>query len=285
MTHATTSLPRARAERTTAGAWRRICVGAAKYLAFVRVARRELGRQPAELAVRALVYLLLMVVFSRLWNAVGESGMPAGYRRQDVVWYLVMTEWIVLGVPLAYLPIEEEVRRGDVAYALLRPVSYLASTYALALGRLTLRLPFLGLVGFGLGWWLSGGALPNAPAFGRAIALGVLSAMLLTLFYVLIGISSFWLTDVAPVYWVTQKLLFVLGGLMLPLELYPSTLQDIARFTPYPSMLNGPASTLLERGGDVSGLALELGLWSGAVVAISALALTRASRALTLHGG
>ena len=77
--------------------------------------------------------------------------MPAGYRRQDVVWYLVMTEWIVLGVPLAHLPIEEEVRRGDVAYALLRPVSYLASTYALTLGRLSLRLPFLGLAGFALG--------------------------------------------------------------------------------------------------------------------------------------
>ena len=82
-----------------------------------------------------------------------------------------------------------------------------------------------------------------------------------------------------------HDLMFVLGGLMLPLELYPSVLQRIARCTPYPSMLNGPASALLGRGGDVLGVALELGLWSGAVVALSAFALKRAARALTLHGG
>jgi hypothetical protein len=34
--------------------------------------------------------------------------------------------------------------------------------------------------------------------------------------------ASFWLQEVAPVYWVWQKLLFVLGGLMLPLQVYPA---------------------------------------------------------------
>ena len=48
----------------------------------------------------------------------------------------------------------------------------------------------------------------------------------------LLPLLAFWLQDVAPVYWVWQKLMFVLGGLMLPLELYPAFIQRAAAFTP-----------------------------------------------------
>ena len=46
-------------------------------------------------------------------------------------------------------------------------------------------------------------------------------------------------------YWVWQKLMFVLGGLMLPLELYPAFVQRAALFTPFPSLLAAPASFVL----------------------------------------
>src|SRR5690606_28143919 len=57
------------------------------------------------------------------------------------------------------------------------------------------------------------------------------------LFRIAIGFFAFWLLQVEPVHWVWEKLLFTLGGLMLPLAVYPSWLQNIARFTPFPAIL------------------------------------------------
>ena len=53
--------------------------------------------------------------------------------------------------------------------------------------------------------------------------------MLAVLSTAAIGLSAFWIVDTSPVYWIWQKLAFVLGGLLLPLELYPDWLRALAR--------------------------------------------------------
>lgn len=257
-----------------------------KYLAFLRVAARDAHAQRGELWGRALMFAVLLYVLGQLWQGVGEAGSPGGYSAARVVWYLAVTEWIVLSVPLVHIQLEEEVRRGDVVYALLRPGSYLGALYAQALGRLLLRLPFMAVVGLVLASALGQGAFPGASALGVAALVGVLSQLVLTALFVLIGVTAFWLGDVLPIYWVTQKLLFVLGGLMLPLELYPELLQRAAAFTPFPSMLSGPATIVLRGSTERAPLlALQLVLWLTLIVTITQFALGRAARRLALNGG
>ncbi len=77
------------------------------------------------------------------------------------------------------------------------------------------------------------------------VPFGLAASALVTAWYLGIGLLAFWLQDVAPVYWVWQKLMFVLGGLMLPLELYPVFIQRAAAFTPFPTLLAAPASFML----------------------------------------
>jgi viologen exporter family transport system permease protein len=149
-----------------------------------------------------------------------------------------------------------------------------------------LRLPFLAIVGLLLASTLGRGAFPGGAALATAAALGVLSQLVLAALFVLVGVAAFWLGDVLPIYWVTQKLLFVLGGLMLPLELYPELLQRIAAFTPFPSMLSGPATIVLRDSTSTApSIALHLALWLALIVTFTQLALARASRRLTLNGG
>src|SRR4029079_207857 len=66
---------------------------------------------------------------------------------------------------------------------------------------------------------------------------GGAGAVLLTALPVWIGLLAFWMQDVSPVYWVCQKLLFVLGGMMLPLHLYPEVVQRLAAVTPLAVLL------------------------------------------------
>jgi ABC-2 type transport system permease protein len=103
--------------------------------------------------------------------------------------------------------------------------------------------------------------------------------------YVAIGLLAFWLEDVSPVYWVWQKAMFILGGLMLPIDLYPALMQRAAAATPFPSMLAGPASFMLPAAVGAGRLAGDLLIWSIVTASILWWLFRRATFRLTVNGG
>src|SRR3569833_355099 len=99
--------------------------------------------EPAELYARIVFFFMILGVFSSLWRAVGATGTNVGGNANTLVWYLAMTEWILLSAPHIQFRIEDDVRRGDVAYQITRPTSYLVGQIALSLGALAARAPVL----------------------------------------------------------------------------------------------------------------------------------------------
>jgi ABC-2 type transport system permease protein len=256
-----------------------------KYWAFAKIAAREAATDRGDLYGRSLFFVVILGVFAALWRAVAESGMPLGATPSQMVWYLAASEWILLSAPARHLDIQEEVRRGDVAYQLPRPVAYPRATLAQCLGMLAVRAPVLGAVALGCAFAFTG-SWPPLRALLWLVPFGLLAALALAELYVALGLVSFWLTDATPLYWVAGKLLFILGGLMLPLELYPHWLQVIARCTPFPSLLAGPAGFVL-RSPDASAwpLAANLLMWVAVLFGIVELLFWRATRSLQLNGG
>jgi ABC-2 type transport system permease protein len=119
-----------------------------------------------------------------------------------------------------------------------------------------------------------------------AIGFGTIASVVVTAYNIVLGLTAFWLGDISPVYWIWQKLTFVLGGLLLPLPLYPDLVVRIARLTPFPALLTGPASFLLDRPFfDAWTLALALLGWSVVAAAIAAAMFRRVTRNLQLNGG
>jgi ABC-2 type transport system permease protein len=256
-----------------------------KYVGFLHIARREARRTRGETYGRVLFFGVILGVFSTLWRAVSESGMPLRARPEQLVWYLAVTEWIVLGVPAIHLDIENDVRRGDVIYRMARPISYLGSLLAEGAGRLSVRLPRLALLGLAFAWLFAGRGPDFSLALLYVIPLGIAAAFVLMTIYVLIGLLAFWLGETAPVYWVCQKLLFVLGGLMLPLDIYPAKVLTVAKLTPFPSLLYGPASLMLGGPQRPLAIAASLALWSVVLIGFAALLVRGARRKLELYGG
>ena len=107
-----------------------------------------------------------------------------------------------------------------------------------------MRAPVLGVTACVCAFVFTGW-IPPLGVLARIVPFGLVAAALITALYLWIGLLAFWLEDVSPVYWVSQKALFVLGGLMLPIELYPDFIRRAAAFTPFPSVLAGPASFVL----------------------------------------
>src|SRR5215468_7090980 len=122
-----------------------------KYAAFSRIAATQARSERHELYGRMVFFAVVLGVFSSLWRAVAEAGMPVNVVAADprsLVWYLAATEWILLSAPPIHIQIKEAVRRGDVVYRLGHPVSYVVAEFASGLGVLAVRAPFLGLTAF-----------------------------------------------------------------------------------------------------------------------------------------
>jgi len=108
-------------------------------------------------------------------------------------------------------------------------------------GTLLARLLILVFFGFGIAYAPSGGL-----AFGGLLVLlcgaltAVVAATLNLIFCAIIGLSAFFVEDTSSLYWVWQKLGFVFGGWMFPLDIYPDAVRTVANATPFPSLLYAP---------------------------------------------
>jgi len=104
-----------------------------------------------------------------------------------------------------------------------------------------------------------------------------LAALLILLWHLQIGFAAAWLGASAPAFWVWQKCLFVFGGLIMPLTIYPASLGTIARASPFAAMLYAPGSLMLVEGAEhaVSTIALQLG-WL-ALSILGAIAIERSA--------
>jgi ABC-2 type transport system permease protein len=257
----------------------------AKYLAFAQLGAREARAEKGELLGRIVFFVMILGVFSAVYRGVAAAGASVATDPETAVWYIAITEWVVFSAPIVMLQIEEDIRRGDVAYQIARPASWIGARFAHGLGMLTVRAPFMLAIAFGAAWLFAG--KPEHPAaLAIGVAFGLVAAAVMTLFHVAIGVAAFWLGDIAPAYWIWQKLLFVLGGLLLPLTFYPDAFVFVARLTPFPALLAGPAS--LATGAPLMGmgvLALTLAFWAVTGWLIAHAAFGRALRRLQVDGG
>jgi ABC-2 type transport system permease protein len=257
----------------------------AKYVAFSRVAAAQVRHERGDLAGRVVFFAVVLGVFSSLWRAAAETGLPMGADPKQLLWYLAVTEWITLSTPQIHLDIQETIRRGDVIYRLGRPASFVLGELAAGLGLLAVRLPILGLTAIACAFWFSGWVPPLA-ALAVVVPFGIAAAVMLTALHVWIGLLAFWLQDVSPVYWLCQKLLFVLGGMMLPLHLYPELVQRLAALTPFSVLLAAPASFVLGAPAMAPAtLAVRLALWCGAIAIGLRWTFRRAAAGLMINGG
>jgi ABC-2 type transport system permease protein len=257
----------------------------AKYAAFAQIAAAQARRERADLYGRVLFFAVILGVFSSLWRAVAEAGMPIAADPRALVWYLAATEWILLSAPPIQLDVQEAIRRGDHVCRLSHPVSFVMAEFATGVGLWMMRAPVLAIAAFCCAFVFTGW-IPPVTGLALVVPLGLLASLLLTAIHVPLGLLAFWLHDATPVFWVWQKLLFVLGGLMLPLELYPPVVQQVAAATPFPSLLAGPASFVM--GAAVvtpATLVRRLFIWSCVTALATAALYRRALSNVTVNGG
>lgn len=235
----------------------------AALLAFAALGWRRAAADRAGGAGRLALYWLILLIFWALWKAtpLHELGRP-GLDAARLFWYMTVTECVVIAVGFPYRAIERDILTGEIAAALVRPLPYAAAVLAEWIGASCHRLLLLALGGLALGFWLTG-TIAIAPAAVPVLVVSTVLAVLLALLcHLQLGYAAAWVGTPAPLFWIWQKLAFVLGGLMIPLTLYPEPFGSLAMASPFGAMVFAPASMVLDdsRGAMVQTLALQL-LW------------------------
>lgn len=198
----------------------------------------------------SIFLITCLVIFAHLWKVAAAKIGAIDLQPDQLLWYIAFNEWVLISLPDVQEDIEEDLRSGRFAYLLPRPISYLWAIFVEGLGVLSAHLMVLGLVTF-IFTWIRAGNIPfSVSTFPITVAIGWLAGCIGVIFKMLVGVSAFWIQQVEPFHWIWEKLLFTLGGLMLPLVVYPQWLQQIAHFTPFPAIL-----------GDRSALAIDF-TWS-----------------------
>ncbi len=221
-------------------------IKAEKYITVFRFAFIHTLRNTKSLVGLSIFLITCLIIFSNLWKVVAARIGGVNLEPDQLLWYIAFNEWVLIALPDMQLNIEEDLRSGRLAYLLPRPISYIWSIFMEGFGELCARLIVLGVVTF-IFTWIRAENFPFGPGpFAISIAIGLLAGCIGVIFKMLVGVSAFWVQQVEPFHWMWEKLLFTLGGLMLPLIVYPEWLQKVAHLTPFPAIL-----------GDRSALAMD----------------------------
>lgn len=204
---------------------------------------RRVAGDRGGLVFTAVFHLMVTSVLAGLWRtaATGNGGQIVGYSATALVWYVATTEAAVVSLPFRLIDdIGSDIVSGAFETELLRPVSPLVPRLAGDVGQMLPRLGVCAATGTAFAL-VVGGRPPSLAALALAAPSLVLAATLnATAQYAFAG-ATFWVRDARGAWFLYQKLVFVLGGMLLPLQVLPPWLQTTAEVLPFSAMAYAPA--------------------------------------------
>jgi ABC-2 type transport system permease protein len=240
---------------------------------LLRIGVAETVAYRAEFLVWLLVTTLPLVMLA-LWSSVASEAPFRGFEQKDFVAYY-LSALIVRNVTGSWVgwQISEEIRLGTMAMRLLRPlhpyVAFAASHVAAIPFRLVVALPVAVILLFSSG----ASALTKEPAqlalLGPSLALGWMINFNLVF---ILGTISFWATKTMALMNVYFALFSLFSGYLLPIQLLPSVISDVALVLPFRFGFSAPLE-LMTRSLDAEQIAWLVGGQIGWVVVTLASAL------------
>lgn len=233
--------------------------------------------------------LILAYTYIALWH---ERPHLGGYGEAQALTYV----WLGQGLHsvLAAMgggfedELIERIRTGDIVTDLYRPADLQGWWLASDAGRALFQLLGRGVVPMVVGALLFDLALPAEaarwPEFLLAVVLGCVVSFAIRY---LVALSAFWLLDGAGVAQVAWLAGLFFSGMLLPLNVFPGTLGEVARVLPWSAMLQIPADVFLGRhsGTDLLATYAFQAAWAAALLALGRLLQAAATRRVVVQGG
>jgi ABC-2 type transport system permease protein len=209
------------------------------------------------------------LVMLALWAAVARTGPVGAYTQKSFAAYYLATllvrlltgAWVVWELTM-------EIRGGTLALRLLRPLHPLFAYSAENLA----AVPMRGIVAIPLMiifLWTVRDQLAGDPFLWLVLAPAMLGAWLLTfLVQAMIGTLGLWLESAASLFEAWLGISSILSGYLIPLDLFPPAIRDIALVLPFRFLLSFPVELMLGRVDRSHALILLAAQWGYVAVAL-----------------
>jgi ABC-2 type transport system permease protein len=232
---------------------------------------------------------IVAYTYTALWD---ERPHLGGYGLSQALTFVWLSQALLAAVALFgggfQDELQERIRSGDIAVDLYRPVDLQLWWLASDLGRAAFQLLGRGVVPMVCGALAFELPLPRSPFIWLWFLLSVVLAVCVG-FAVryLVALAAFWLLDGSGLSLISGLLCMFFSGMVLPLNVFPGQLGEIARALPWAAMLQVPADVFLgrHRGAGVLGALGFQAVWAVVLFAAGRALQSVATRKVVVQGG
>ena len=201
----------------------------------------------SDLLLRTVFLMMILYILAHLWKAAYEnnSGKIEGFSFSDMLWYLMFTEALVTSRGRPEEKIDMEVKSGNIAYMLNKPYNYLLFQLSLWTGEFLPQLIINLIAGSTMVYFMAGPINFNFLTIVPLIITVIFATIMEFFIRMSIGFSAFWLEDVTMASFIYYKIIFVFGGMLIPLDFFPPLFKSIASVLPFGFMVYEPAKLFI----------------------------------------
>lgn len=209
-----------------------------KYIEIFKYSMKTQLKFILDYFVSLISFGIHIFVFNELWDYILKGKEVAGYTREELIWYIIIAEFITYSTFKSYKKIGEMVKNGTIANMLIRPVDFVNYTIAENLSvyiKAFVNLIFAILLGF----ILVGPINITFESIIFTLVASIIGIFIGILIQTFVGLIAFFTEENSSFWLIIQKFTFFL--VFTPLEFYPSIIQKIFSFLPTTYLIYAPA--------------------------------------------
>jgi ABC-2 type transport system permease protein len=203
-----------------------------KYYSTFKIHVLEAFQYKVDLIAIGIMALIYSFALYNLWNTVYTQYQIVGFTLAGMVWYVALAQVIRTCGGRPVKEISESIQNGTIVNYMNKPVNYIWYMATTQLGKHILSfvssLIICGLFVFSLFGFPNLNLLTLTLVF-VTIFLGILINFLLGF---ILATTAFWIEDANPISWIYDKIIFILGGFLFPIDILPTFFLNIAKYLP-----------------------------------------------------
>lgn len=206
----------------------------------------------SELAILSFRFVIAVYFYEATYASTNE--LFDQLTLQELLWCVTLVRCFESSAtePSVSEIIEDDVRSGSLAYAIIKPYSYIFFQYCAFLGRMVANLSFFLPVSVVLMVYFAGVPTLSVQSVILSLVLLLLGQTLNFFIELAIGLLAFWIEDVKSISWAYHTLTLILGGVIIPLAVLPDWFAEIASYLPFRQLFYSAARLMVRFDSDLS---------------------------------
>ncbi|MCX8074189.1 MAG: ABC-2 family transporter protein [Clostridia bacterium] len=174
-------------------------------------------------------FTIHVLILNTLWDFILQGKTILGYTKPELIWYIIIGEFIAYSTSHNYKRISAMIKSGDVSNLLTKPIDIIKYLYAEEL-TVVFNIVINFIFAIILGLFITGGISISLIGVIISIWCSVMGIILWISIQVFIGLLAFLTEENEPFYLIISKGMLLL--VLTPLEFFPNIMQKIFAFLP-----------------------------------------------------